>query len=1781
MSLPITCHAFHPLGPALRRLCRATRRWSVLLLVAVLPLTVAPRIAQAQTSSASPAGGSVTPDVLTADTIPPTVTITPSGGSFTNPSVAVTIGWCDNSSLLSTARTVTLDGTPQSNTYTTGTKTGCVKYATSTLTLSLPPGTHTLFASIQDAAGNEGVQSAVYSYTPYTVAVTADSSPVTRGPAVTAAQTFKVHSTGSQGTTYLLRVSCTGAAFASCSVPSSIALTTGQTATVTATYTTGSTVTSGSLSLTAKAQPDTTEQNTATTTVNVVAAAYGVTVSGDSGTKTRASRTDGATTYTVANTGNTPTTYTLRLSCPSAVFASCSAPSALTLPNGQSAKVTVGYTTAVGPASGSLGLTALAQLDTTKQATGGDGISVQAVPLVALVNMLPGTRERSQCLAFGIVRGLATDCGVIRFAEALPTVTTYGKARTPTLVYYVDAVHQQAIQADVTPRAGITVDSVTMDLRKVTAGGEVEINYRPFAGWGCNGCTQRIATVPDYPQTGIYKYHIYVKVYPHGAALPDTASAFTEIPVVNHLASGFGAGWWLAGAEQLVFSQPDSAGVLWVGGDLSTRKYVWARYDPPTSTTYYVAPSITRPDTLVHNAGAGYAANPWYRVLPMKDTVFFNGSGWHVKTVNHLGQVTQLAWTTGNNSTNPKLNTLTVPGGLTYTWYRSAGVDSVAAPGPITNGPARVTRLYHPWSDSLQVYGRGIRTITGPAGDSVRFDFYTAEKWDWAYSARTDRRGTRTTIAWEGYSSDLSSATTPANPTQTVVQSFRNVSAIGAPPGTAALLRDSVYTRYTDPRGNVTKWWVDELGAPTKIVNALNQTTLIRYTDGRFPGLATETVSPSGLVTRSWYNARGLVDSTTTFNMYGDGRNATTTYAWDAKWPAPIRTTAPEGETSSDSVDVTTGNTVWAETGGDTTRFFYNANRQLDSARTSDGAVDAYTYDAALRNLQAHKRPLTFSDAYVRDAIGRVTLDSSTTDRTTSTQNHPIIVHRTTYDAADRDSVVLTYADADSLRVTTLYDKESNVLKVIQEALPARAMTLDDTLLRQVTRSYRYDSIGRKTSEWSGITEVDFWNYDLAGNHVSGGRELGNDVLTYDPLNRVIKRANGPDSATYTYDITGGIRTANNLDAMVTRSYFPNGAVKGDTLSIANTGRTSFGTPYGMAFAYDREGRRTSLQLPSAAAGTITYQYDPRTGQIASITDPNGRRYRYHYDLRGRIDSLFRRDGQSDQIPETRTYDRESRIQTRVVGGFENDGPQYDPYGRIVRNGQDTLSYYALGPLKYSYVNALTENFRYDALGNRYSMSTSGGHASNQSRDYVYEAGNGRQAQEHDLYAPKNDTTWHSYNSWGNLATTTTNRWFVIPRPTNTNDSGYVLTTRTNYYANSNRMTQTTYYYDSVWVVTTIVHYDSAYRNLEQYRYDALGRRVWQRMVHGSACQTYDASSGCISTITQTVWDGSDVLLEKRTASDSGYIGQSQGNPYGLVLNVNGANIDEPLALLKSGYHDVLPIADYRRKITTGGCPTSLCNTADVIFEDDGVFGAPYYPQVSPNYYGSAITGMTDGSGYQYRRNRYIDPNTGLFTQEDPLGLAGGLNVYGFGAGNPINFSDPFGLCPDSNDPRCSQGTRVATLTIGGFLGSLIKGVGVGGTAGLAVDNHGNMMLFASGGIAGQHGVGASIQLGSQRGNLNSLVTPTGKGGGMSVTAVAEGGSVTIPVGDDGKANGLGFGPGAGLGGAAQSTQVAAGTSPFTAGDIVNGLSSTLRDLKADWDEFKRQAANAMTPKAP
>jgi len=66
-------------------------------------------------------------------------------------------------------------------------------------------------------------------------------------------------------------------------------------------------------------------------------------------------------------------------------------------------------------------------------------------------------------------------------------------------------------------------------------------------------------------------------------------------------------------------------------------------------------------------------------------------------------------------------------------------------------------------------------------------------------------------------------------------------------------------------------------------------------------------------------------------------------------------------------------------------------------------------------------------------------------------------------------------------------------------------------------------------------------------------------------------------------------------------------------------------------------------------------------------------------------------------------------------------------------------------------------------------------------------------------------------------------------------------------------------------------------------------------------------------------------------------------------------------------------------------------------------------------------------------RNRWYDPNSGRFTQQDPIGFAGGSNLYGYTGGDPVNFSDPFGLeeCEKAKEKCEKKATGVEALPLG------------------------------------------------------------------------------------------------------------------------------------------------------
>ena len=97
--------------------------------------------------------------------------------------------------------------------------------------------------------------------------------------------------------------------------------------------------------------------------------------------------------------------------------------------------------------------------------------------------------------------------------------------------------------------------------------------------------------------------------------------------------------------------------------------------------------------------------------------------------------------------------------------------------------------------------------------------------------------------------------------------------------------------------------------------------------------------------------------------------------------------------------------------------------------------------------------------------------------------------------------------------------------------------------------------------------------------------------------------------------------------------------------------------------------------------------------------------------------------------------------------------------------------------------------------------------------------------------------------------------------------------------------------------------------------------------------------------------------------------------------------------------------------------------------------------------YTGAAQGVNNGGGMVYLRNRWYDPQTGRFLTQDPIGLAGGVNLYAYAGNDPISFSDPFGLCKRPDDPACKlEGLALrgptGTPGPGAALGTLLPVIG-------------------------------------------------------------------------------------------------------------------------------------------
>ena len=199
------------------------------------------------------------------------------------------------------------------------------------------------------------------------------------------------------------------------------------------------------------------------------------------------------------------------------------------------------------------------------------------------------------------------------------------------------------------------------------------------------------------------------------------------------------------------------------------------------------------------------------------------------------------------------------------------------------------------------------------------------------------------------------------------------------------------------------------------------------------------------------------------------------------------------------------------------------------------------------------------------------------------------------------------------------------------------------------------------------------------------------------------------------------------------------------------------------------------------------------------------------------------------------------------------------------------------------------------------------------------------------------------------------------------------------------------------------LHYD-----FNWHFYDADGMRTKTQVQ--ADVPGYNFTFGSANPTTYYIYDGSEVALT--------IVGQN--GSFHVEKRFVSLGVDAAVAgrfPVSSGVRTLTLVTDHQGS-TMGAVRADAINetNSDVYGRDPfgKLVGAPAGSS------GSIGAGFAGGStpnasgGFTYFRNRWYDPNTGRFLTQDPIGLAGGVNLYAYAGNNPVMFSDPFGLCKNA-----------------------------------------------------------------------------------------------------------------------------------------------------------------------
>ena len=823
--------------------------------------------------------------------------------------------------------------------------------------------------------------------------------------------------------------------------------------------------------------------------------------------------------------------------------------------------------------------------------------------------------------------------------------------------------------------------------------------------------------------------------------------------------------------------------------------------------------------------------------------------------------------------------------------------------------------------------------------------------------------------------------------------------------GYAGSGQDYRMTSMRDNRGNLTTFGftasshLASVTAPAVPVYGVGtvqpQVTFSPWQDVGLPTGGTSppvTAATPASITGSVTDAEGR---TTTFSVdkWGqplsitDPLGAVTSILRDGASGLPIRVLYPWGGKDSATYNADGLVTMRQSTGRGTVRLRYGNWGQVDSVwgdtppvrigLGANGRADWVRYAGDVANTVAfgyNSRGQTISMQDPSGAVRRWSLEASLGN----TSKDSLPGRRLTTYSRDAFGRVITVARTGAATQTLYYDGVNRVDSVADGVNPGRIrFAYDGDLLQRVQDQegqvyrYAYNALGWLTHRYDPadtLGRYDHYEYDRSGLVRRWTNRRGQAItLGYDALGRLTSKS-GTNTPTESWGYSSDFRQMVAVGEITRDSVYLSTGLLVDS-TVTRFCEPSCSQRFRVASGYDTRGQLTSV-TPMAPAGISlaarTYNRNLNNGTLQSMT-VGGLTTSFGYDAR-LLGTTTTYPGPGNTVTRTFTSvaDRSQILAPSSYAGAVNRDIELDTLSRVrAQYRQDNTG------VKYTY----------DALG-RLTVARFQYRLNNCTSDPDY----GRECPDGIL----DHEDVFTYDAVGNRT-----------------DLG-------GSYATGNRVQ----YFDG-WTVrqdldgndTSKVGSDQDYR----YRWTAEGRLdsvrangTWYHLRYGADGRLvgWDVDGARASRL---LWDRGSVLAELNT------VVMPKTGAYALVnrgeYSSYPGTLDAPYAFIdSSGTQHVLHRDAVGNVIAT--TDQALTVQQQVTY---GTWGDELSVSEPSGYHQrmrwKGALSLQPEIGLVYLRARWYDPDLGRFESEDPIGLVGGINTYGFGGADPVNMSDPTGRC--------------------------------------------------------------------------------------------------------------------------------------------------------------------------